>query len=113
MAKKVDRDPEWESQRQCDAGKTPGGEEFSDHRFGHAYRQRQEQLDGPALAPPGPQPQQKCGEQEEKEQRMQKKKGLQAGLPALKKIAKKNRHPPRHDQKYDDEHVSERGSEIA
>src|SRR6516164_1470790 len=112
-AEKVDGDPEWESQRQCDTGKTPGGEEFSDHRLGHAYRQRQEQLDRPALALLGPQPHRQSRDQDEIEPGMKGEKGLQVSLAPLKEIAEEKCQHSRHDQKYYDEHISERGREIA
>src|SRR6516164_2613349 len=113
LAEKIDRDPEWESQGECDPGKTPGGEEFSDHGLGHAYRQCQEQLDRPALAFLGPQPHRQRRDQDEIEPGMKGEEGLQVGLSALEEIAEKKRQHSRHDQKYDDEHVGERGGEIA
>src|SRR5262249_23705680 len=93
--------------------KNPGGKEFSDHRFGHADRQRQKQLDRAAFALFGPQPHRQCRDQDEVEPGMKREKGLQVGLPTIKEITEKEGQYPRHDEKDDDEHVGERGGEIA
>src|SRR6516165_1006792 len=113
LAEKIDRDPEWESQGECDPGKTPGSEEFSDHGLGHAYRQCQEQLDRPALAFLGPQPHRQRRDQDEVEPGMKGEEGLQVGLPALEEIAEKKGQHSRHDEKDDYKHVGERSGEIA
>src|SRR3984893_17177169 len=109
----IDRDPEREGQGERDPRKAPGGEEFSDHRLGHAYRQSQKQLDRAALALFGPQPHRQRRDQDEVEPRMKRKKGLQVGLPALQEIAEEEGQHPRHDEKDHDEHIGERGGEIA
>src|ERR1700730_6128021 len=109
----IDRDPEREGQGERDPGKTPGGEEFSDHRLGHAYRQRQKQLDRAALALFGPQPHRQCRDQDEIKPGMKSEEGLQVGFPALEEIADEEAQSPRHDEKDDDEHIGERGGEIA
>src|SRR6202048_4973494 len=90
----------------------PRGEEFSGHRFGHADRQGQKQLDRSAPALLGPQPHRQSRDQNDVEPGMKGEERLEIGLAPLEEIADEERQYPRHREKDDDEHISERRREI-